>query len=334
MEITIDYESSWRNSFLDGNNNEPLPKKGRDYVASSTTLKKDAKNFIRRDITLDTVIGVLNRLIGDQRKLYQARATNDYFFKDIEPLVTFEYKQFEKISNEVVYLRNMKGSYDQNSFCGMIKTNDPLLTADYAMELWSVLALDFSELLAFILTGDAPVKSVALNPISIMARFAEIDKFKLADLDFLPAFEKLQSHFDEYRDMDVSNVKKATLFYCGALYLKVEQLKQRFDLSSGLSKNGLLAGISKKNVTEKDFMKRFTTGGGKLIYGNPYILKQWIKGGEGEKISMLTKASGKLIIKLDIPREKAREIESMIDCAGVSSFYLGKKGLAYVSNLR
>jgi hypothetical protein len=332
MEITIDYEASWRNSFLDGNNNEPLPKKGRDYIASSTTLKKDVKNFIHRDITLDTVMGVLNRLIGDQRKLYQARATDDYFFKDIESLITFEDKS-DKVSSEVVYLRNMKGSYDQNSFCGMIKTSDPLLNADYAAELWSVLALDFSELLAFILTGDAPVKSVVLNPISIMARFAEIDKFKLADLDFLAAFEKLQSHFEEYRDMNAETVKKATLFYCGALYLKVEQLKERFDLSSGLSKNGLLAGISKKNVTEKDFMKRFTTGGGKLIYGNPYILKERIKG-EGERTSMLTKASGKLIIKLDISREKAREIENMIDCAGVSSFYLGKKGLAYVSNLR
>lgn len=332
MEITIDYEASWRNSFLDGNNNEPLPKKGRDYVASSTTLKKDVKNFIRRDVTLDTVMGVLNRLIGDQRKLYQARATHDYFFKDIESLITFEDKS-NSVSSEVVYLRNMKGSYDQNSFCGMIKTSDPLLNADYAAELWSVLGLDFSEVLAFIETGDAPVKSVALNPISIMAHFAEIDKFKLADLDFLAAFEKLQRHFEEYRDMDVNSVKKATLFYCGALYLKVEQLKERFDLSSGLSKNGLLAGISKKNVTEKDFMKRFTTGGGKLIYGNPYILKERIKG-EGERTSMLTKASGKLIIKLDIPREKAREIENMIDCAGVSSFYLGKKGLAYVSNLR
>lgn len=332
MEITIDYEASWRNSFLDGNNNEPLPKKGRDYVASSTTLKKDAKNFIRRDITLDTVMGILNRLIGDQRKLYQARATDDYFFKEIEPLITFEDKS-DKVSSEVVYLRNMKGSYDQNSFCGMIKTSDPLLTADYSAELWGVLAMDLPDVLAFIVTGNDSLKKIALNPLTITARFAEIDKFKLTDIDYFAAFEKLQRHFDEYRDMNAETVKKATSFYCGALYLKVEQLKQRFDLSSGLSKNGLLAGISKKNVTEKDFMKRFTTGGGKLIYGNPYILKERIKG-EGEKISMLTKASGKLIIKLDISREKAREIENMIDCAGVSSFYLGKKGLAYVSNLR
>ena len=34
MKIVIDYEASWRNSFLDGVNDEPLPKKGRNFVAS------------------------------------------------------------------------------------------------------------------------------------------------------------------------------------------------------------------------------------------------------------------------------------------------------------
>lgn len=38
MQITIDYESSWRNSFLDGNNNEALPKNGRRFVASVSFL--------------------------------------------------------------------------------------------------------------------------------------------------------------------------------------------------------------------------------------------------------------------------------------------------------
>ena len=70
MRITIEYESSWRNSFLDGENNEPLSKKGRNYIASMTELKK-AGNFRQRDISMTTVMGVLNRLIGDQRKLYQ-----------------------------------------------------------------------------------------------------------------------------------------------------------------------------------------------------------------------------------------------------------------------
>ena len=49
---------------------------------------------------------------------------------------------------------------------------------------------------------------------------------------------------------------------------------------------------------------------------------------------MLTKASGQLEINIDIDKDKAREIKTMIENAAVSSFYLGKKGLAYVSDLR
>lgn len=47
MKIIIDYDSSWRNSFLDPttSNNEPLPKKGRKFVGSMTNLKK-SENFI------------------------------------------------------------------------------------------------------------------------------------------------------------------------------------------------------------------------------------------------------------------------------------------------
>jgi hypothetical protein len=41
-----------------------------------------------------------------------------------------------------------------------------------------------------------------------------------------------------------------------------------------------------------------------------------------------------LIIELNIDKEKAEELEQMIEAAGVSSFYLGKKGLAYVEEIR
>jgi hypothetical protein len=336
MEITIDYESSWRNSFLDGNNNEPLPKEGRDYIGSSTTLKKDPKNFIRREITLDTVMGILNRLIGDQRRLYQSRLDQNYFFASIEPLIGFvDVDEKQTKSQEVIYLRNMKGSFDQNSFSGMIRVNDPLLNSDYASELWRVLALDLPEVLEFIVTEKIPAESqsASLDPLWIVQRFAEIDKLKLAGIDFKSAFDKLQTLFPEYQKLSMDDVKKASLFYCGALYAVVESLKSRFDLSTGLTKNNLLPGISKKGLTEKDFMKRFTTGSGKRIYGNPYILKEKIKG-EGERISMLTKASGQLTITLDIPREQGIRLKEMIECAGVSSFYLGKKGLAFVSSIR
>ncbi|VVH56215.1 FIG00921294: hypothetical protein, partial [uncultured Gammaproteobacteria bacterium] len=88
MRITIKYDSCWRNSFLDGDNNVPVPKRGRKYIASITSLKNE-KNFLKREISEDTVMGVLNRLIGDQRKLYQSRQDENYYFADIENKVTY-----------------------------------------------------------------------------------------------------------------------------------------------------------------------------------------------------------------------------------------------------
>ncbi len=85
-------------------------------------------------------------------------------------------------------------------------------------------------------------------------------------------------------------------------------------------------------LTPKDFMGSFTKGK-KKVYGNPYLKKEMIKG-QGEVTSMLTKASGQLEINIDVDRDKAQEIKTLIENAGVSSFYLGKKGLAYVSSIR
>ena len=80
-------------------------------------------------------------------------------------------------------------------------------------------------------------------------------------------------------------------------------------------------------------MKNFITGGEKIIWGNPYLLKE-LKKGEGEVSSILTKASGQLEINLNISKDQARDLEEKIENAGVSAFYLGKKGLAYVKDIR
>ena len=94
----------------------------------------------------------------------------------------------------------------------------------------------------------------------------------------------------------------------------------------------MIAGVSKRLFTKKDFMNRFTSGERKKIFGNPYIAKSF-KEGEGQVTSMLTKANGSLEIIIDIPRDEAKQLKSLIENAGVSSFYLGKKGLAYVRNI-
>lgn len=340
MRIMIRYDSSWRNSFLDGSNNQPLPKNGRNFIGSMTNLKNEG-HFIERSITKDTVMGILNRLIGEQRKLYQVRKDPNYHLADIEERLTnadiIDHADQRKSNLEMCFIRNISGSTDQNSFTGMIKSRDPAFTSDFSNELWGILYLSLDELINFIndktykVTGDRP-----LDPLIVINQLELLNQLKPVDLT-----DQITYTLDHLSVLYPKVKYKLTLkkqltpicFYVSALYIQVERLKTRFDLSLLLTKTGGLSGISKRGFTKKDFMERYTTGGKKLIWGNPYMLKQRAKG-EGETVSLLCKASGCLEIFIDINPERANEIKQLIENAGVSAFYLGKKGLAYVESIQ
>lgn len=333
MKITIDYEASWRNSFLDGSNNEPLPRKGRNFVASMTELKKP-ENHLPREITKSTVMGLLSRLIGDQRKLYQAKSSDQYYFADLEELISFEDKP-EIINHEMIYLRNIKGSTDQNSFTGMIKVNSPIFTSDYSSEFWGVLALDLDELCAFILNDFKITKLISLDPVSILHQLENIKLIKPRQYEGVlkEASQALSETFDKFKPLNNKGEQVILPMYCSALYLQLKRLANRYDISSAKTKAGGISGISNNGFTPKDFMSVYVTGKKKIIYGNPYLKEEPIKG-KGKIKHTLIKANGKLEINIDVDLDKARELKTMIEDAGVSSFYLGKKGLAYVSDIR
>ena len=336
MRIIIEYESSWRNSFLDGSNNENLPKNGRNFIGSMTALKTDG-NYKSQKVTKNTVMGILNRLIGDQRKLYQARNEPNYYFKEIEATLNeSDIKDTAVLDQEMIFLRNVSGSTDQNAFTGMIKANDSAFKSIYSSDLWGVLWMSLNEVIDFILNESSQVNEVEnLDPIIVCDQIEVLSSEKPID-----AVEHIQDVLDflqvKFPDINYLTVKKQlplVSLYTSALYLQIERLAMKYDLSNILTKSGGLSGISKRGFTKKDFMKRYTTGEQKLIWGNPYLLKQKKKG-EGEIVSILTKASGQLEINLNISKEQARDLENKIENAGVSSFYLGKKGLAYVTDIR
>ena len=236
----------------------------------------------------------------------------------------------------LVYLRNISGNTDQNSFTGMIKTDDLMFTSDYSEEFWGVLALDVDELIKFIVQDEKVDKSMMLDPLVISDRFAEIGKMKALDEtdEVAQSLVFLEKHFEGTNYKNNKDKVVPLNLYCSAMYLQLERLSSYHDMSSALTKTGTITGISKRLFTKKDFMNRFTTGEKKKIFGNPYISKSpsQIKG-EGLVTSRLTKASGVLEITIDIARDEAKELKKMIENAGVSSFYLGKKGLAYVTNI-
>ncbi len=336
MKITIAYESSWRNSFLDGSNNEKLPTSGRNFIGSMTTLKKEG-NFIQRTISKDTVMGVLNRLIGEQAKLYQARQRPNYYFADIEQqLNDSDIIDKPLISNEMVYIRNVSGSTDQNSFTGLVKANDPAFKSAFSSSLWGVLWLSLDEVLDFILDVTYQVNVLfELDPIVVCHQIEFLSSEKPIDVKdkIQEAVAILQANFPDINYLTAKEQLPLVSLYTSALYLQIERLKNQFDLKATLTKSGGLSGISKRGFTKKDFMDRYTTGGKKLIWGNPYLLKEKKKG-EGEVSSILTKASGELEIHLNISKDQADDLKKRIEDAGVSAFYLGKKGLAYVKDIR
>jgi len=337
MKIVIDYESCWRNSFLEGSNNERIPKqkKGtyRTFIGSMKKLEKP-ENFKPRTITLDTVMGVINRLVGDQRKLYQAREAQDYYFRDIESLVNFQDSP-NVINREMTYIRNISGSTDQNSYTGMIKIDDPMFLSDYSAEFWGVLALNFEQLLAFVIEDKKVEAQITLDPLVIIDRLEELNSLKAVENQgtVLNAFELLQKNFSKFKGVNNKGLVLPISLYCSALYLQLARLEHKYDMTSAKTKAGGISGISNNGFTKKDFMARFTTGDKKKIWGNPYIHEEFVKG-VGKTQHLMTKASGQLEINIDVDRQKGREIIELIENAGVSSFYLGKKGLAYVSKMR
>lgn len=349
MRITIEYDSCWRNAFLGGSNNETVPKKGREFLGSMKSLKKEG-NFKVCESTLDTVMGVLNRLIGDQRKLYQARSKtyeSTYYFENLEDKVSFMDKP--QLTNEITFIRNMTGSFDRESYTGAINTNHWLFKSSFSNELWSLAFTDLKGLISFIVDETEIFVDLEFDPRKIIERFGSfksINVKKVGELDvseggLIKAVEVLhngkinETLKDTFPSMhksfsDIEYIKEEKIdiraLYCSALYLKLLRLHL-----NGVNIESNIKGFSVAGLTPKDFMSCFTQGK-KKVYGNPYLKKEKIKG-QGEVTSMMTKASGQLEIIIDVDREKGLEIKKLIDNAGVSSFYLGKKGLAYVSRI-
>ena len=333
MQIIIEYESSWRNSFLDGEDNTTK----RNFIGSMTALgDRKVDNYKARTITKNTVMGVLNRLIGEQRKLYDVRNSSDYYFKDIEAVLTEEdIIDRPVISQETVYLRNISGSTDQNSFTGMIKLSDPWLTVSYAKEFWDVLWMSLEELFEFIKNNKTlSINDSILDPLSILDKLEEVKKIKVPLNDEIAQIaEILSGRYPNFALKESANKVSVLPLYCSALYLKLDRLSEQYDTTPIRASRGGLTGISHNGFTPKNLMERFTTGQQKVVWGNPYISSKFLKG-EGEIRQLLNKASGKLTINLNIAKEQARDLEEKIEDAGVSSFYLGKKGLAYVTDIR
>ncbi len=381
MVIYIVYDSCWQNSFLRGVDDQPITKDNpREFKATSKSNITDI-----REIGITTILGVLCRLIGDQRKLYQARQSDDFYFKDIEQSITFSHREKTNYSETAFIVNKSENRPPQSSFMGVLSDETPLFFSEYSKNLWSVFDFDIDKLFDFILEP-----RVNINPLgqispnrNLRSRIEEIssqdpitlleskllklkisieketnkhsEKIKLGRKITEKDVQRLSQLKLDYSELISSEESKAfndklqnvlaTLknrfpsresgkehlikdqvypmgLYSAALYIMLDELNTSGIATSGfINKNGNIQGFNPYGFNGiRDFLNRLA-GSKKKCGGTP---------------TKLSKASGILTIDLNISPERANELEDMIDAAGVSSFYFGKKGLAYacVNKLR
>ena len=101
MRIYIEYDSCWQNSFLDN--------KTRSPNSNTRKFNKSKPEGNNQQITKNTILGVLYRLIGDQRSLCQIKKSGNHYFSDLEDNIDFKLKKTSS-HEELVMLINKSNS--------------------------------------------------------------------------------------------------------------------------------------------------------------------------------------------------------------------------------
>ncbi|BFM50882.1 type I-Fv CRISPR-associated protein Cas5fv [Marinomonas sp. THO17] len=230
MRITIEFDSCWQTGFLGDD-----PKKKFDLKNNAATYSKGdfegktKKNFHESSgyeqkfvatsgtrgekptpISKSTILGVLCRLIGDQRPLWKARQSSNYYFSDIEdrilePIIE---RDAQEVS-ELVYLTNKSDARcAQQGYLGVLNDDNPWFFSEEAKHLWSVLYLNKEQLIQFVENGkpNEPLENSDLcKPTALINRINLISDSKSELGALIRTNERLQ------RDQILDISKKASL---------------------------------------------------------------------------------------------------------------------------
>lgn len=425
MRITIEFDSCWQTSFLSDDEKKPCSSQkdnmnkpsSHGYIQKFVATAK-ARGETPAPITENTVLGILCRLIGYQKKLYSLKETDDFYFKDIQDRITFRLKNRQE-NDELLYVTNKSDDRcGQGTWLGVLDNDNPWFNSECSFLLWSILFLSKDELLDFILSQAAHIPHAhqisEVKPTVLIARLDVLSNAKTLEgkvlltkervedvksnlINRLGSFElKKQTELEKVvikplttekqkiaheiklkklndsilmlkkdieqlgseKQVEEANsrlinvvkllgdkfpgevyLKSGAVYplslYSAALYLQADRLiKEGFDLTFVESPKGELQiqGFSKRGFNGvRDWLNKMS-GGRKKQVGTPCSIKKHT--GILEIELNLDKESDKGVLPEARNMTRAQEILQLIENAGVSSFYLGKKGLAYVSNIR
>lgn len=363
-------------------------KKENNFLQNIKELNKYYPNYQYADITQNTILGILCRLVGEVRRLDSLNDNHPVLA--IKDKIKFENKT-TGFQNEVVLLHTPLKEVKNNAG-GVIpeeKSHHFLLTKNSLSEsLLSVFDIKNQAELIIILNG---IKNndhslfetkysgeVQANTFVIKhALFENIQPDIIKGLNFYEGEnvikeligrvfygeitkvkileEYINSNIDkaEFKPATITDLRKKLgvneIFNMGGfLFAKKLNFLRNNNLFEKEFENALNTGKTSikglapnsGSITIKDFYTNFVTDK-KMSWSMPYSvevkkdlfvqadLKEF---NTGVKLGV-TKECGELIIYLDLSSEAAADFYKKIEAAGVNTFHMGKKGLAYVSDI-
>ncbi len=362
-----------------------LFKKENTFLENVKELNKFYPNYQYADITQNTVLGILCRLVGEVRRLDTLDETHPIIA--LKDKISFKNVNTE-FQNETVLLHTPLKEV-QNNAGGLIpeeKSGHFLLTRNPLSEtLLSVFKIETQEEMLSLLEGmknndkslfyskypDDIKANTFVKEMSLADnKNAEIiEGFLFKDGDCLwkevngrlfrgPVAGVLALEEDIAENLDnkafnVTNRRKeldvdeifnifGAVFALKIAFLRKNELfEKEFENSLNGAKTsikGLAPGSG--SITIKDFYVNFVTDK-KMSWTMPYsvdlrrdlFVKEDLKEFNTFAKLGVTKECGYLEISIDISEDDALDLFNRIDEAGVNTFHLGKKGLAYIEEI-
>jgi hypothetical protein len=354
MQIKIHYESKYSlgttengKSFLTSvdsikeNENKEYKNfisENNSYVENLKEINKVYQNFKYNDITIDTILGILCRLVGDVRRLDDIKLIENHPIVKIKDKISF-INNNSYYQNELINLHTPPKT-SPNGAGGMIINQSPLMiNNDFSENFFSIFNYrSEDELLIYIeklLKKDTSIRfEKYIGEVSLLNLVRQMnlgeERFKGSDSN--EKFSKLLG-------------KKVYNIYGLLLYERINYLNYFKDypeeIAQTLNKNGNIPGIATTSggLTVKDFYSAYVKEK-KTTWNLPYSIKtKRVFFKDGEKMNFnaslgVTKEGGNLVINLNVDNDVAQEIKTMIKEASVNTFYMGKKGLAYITEIK
>ena len=344
MKIVIEYSSSWDVKLLENNISKSSINKYRKII------KKNAKS---NGVTFNTILGILYRLVGDQRKVWHILERNNYLGLT-EQNIRFKTYNVKK-TKESIALRDISGVFNPASTIGLAKKESHPVFKD--KNICGMMMFPFY------------CEPIELYDLIVNSKFGNVRPFDMKSrISIIKIFDKLKSEIDleiknnnNLTKMEIKNgvqitqkevnglslkqrldimsvlrnkfpdvnyfssreadISKYYIFCLSAMYICYDEIVKKYPYVSNFDKNNKdkkwAKGISKRNITDKDLVGSIT-GGKNTTINYPM---------------MIDTSSGFLEITIDTDEESAIQLKEMIEYANVGCFQVGKKGLAFVKQI-